>query len=142
VAEMTVYCVKNGSGRRRYFTVDDGKVQEHIGYQEAFGPRLTELYPTLTFEHRGKALPAHRYSLCWGAIERYEPLSAKALAILRESRERKKAEREEAVFQRDNPLLAWAEQGGGVGQVSFPRETGCPGKQFFQAAQRVYRSGC
>jgi hypothetical protein len=107
---MTVYCVKNGASRRRYFTVDEGKVTEHLDYQEAFGPRLTELHPTLTFEHRGKALPAHRYSLCWGCIERYDPLTAEQLAALRESRERLKAEREEAAFQRDNPLLAWAER--------------------------------
>lgn len=107
---MAVYCVQNDAGRRRYFTVDDGRVNEHLGYQEAFGPRLTELHPTLTFEHRKKALPAHRYSLCWGAIERYDPLTAEQLAALRASRERAKAEREEAAFQRDNPLLAWAER--------------------------------
>jgi hypothetical protein len=110
VAEMTVYCVKNDASRRRYFTVEDGRVTEHLGYQEAFGQKLTELHPTLTFEHRGKALPALHYSLCWAPIERYEPLSARALAILRESRERRKAEREEAAFQRDNPLLAWADK--------------------------------
>jgi hypothetical protein len=68
VAAMTAYCVKNGAGRRRYFTVDDGKVTEHLGYQEAFGPKLTELHPTLRFMHRGKELPAHHYSLCWGCL--------------------------------------------------------------------------
>jgi hypothetical protein len=110
VAAMTAYCVNNGTGRRRYFTMDEGQVTEHLGYQEAFGPALTEPHPTLRFMHRGKELPAHHYSLCWGSIERYEPMTAEQLSILRASRERQKAEREEAAFQRDNPLLAWAER--------------------------------
>lgn len=109
--EMTVYCVKNDAGRRRYFTVDDGTVKEHLGYQEAFGDRLKELHPTLTFEHRRKALPAMRYSLCWGAIERYDPLSAEALAILRASREKAKAERQAARDREEMPLFTtWLEK--------------------------------
>jgi hypothetical protein len=120
-AVATVSGVKSGTGRRRYFTVDDGRVTEHLGYLEAFGPALTELHPTLTFMHRGKELPAHHYSLCWRSIDRYEPLTAEQLALLRASRERLKAERDEKAWHEQAPLfttraerqLAEEEQGQG-----------------------------
>jgi hypothetical protein len=53
-------------------------------------------------------VPCPHYSVCWSALERYEPLSAKALAARHESRERNKAERAEKKWAKDNPLLAWA----------------------------------
>jgi hypothetical protein len=111
VPAATVYGVKNEGGRRRYFNVAEGVVTEHASMEAAFGPMLNEPHPTLTFEHNGKTYPAHHYSLCWGALERYEPMTAQELAALRVSRERKKAEREEAAWHEQAPLFpTWAER--------------------------------
>jgi hypothetical protein len=111
VAAMTAHCVKNGFARRRYFTVDDGEVTEYLGYHEAFGPALTDLHPTLRFMHRGKELPADHFTLGWGEIDRYEPMTAEQFASLRASRERAKAEREEKGWREQAPLFStWAER--------------------------------
>jgi len=105
----TVYTVKNAGGRKRHFTVTDGRVREVASYQEGFGPMLNEPHPTMRIEIRGQEVAPHRYSLCWAPIELYHPKSADELAALRESREEKKAEKEQAKFKEENPLLAWAE---------------------------------
>lgn len=107
----TVYAVKHTSGRRRYFTVDGGKVTEHTTSEEAFGPILKALHPSMTFEHGGKTYPALHYSLCWAPLDRYAPMTAEQLAALRESRERKKSERAEQKEREENPLFTvWAEK--------------------------------
>ena len=104
-----VYTVKNAEGDRRHFVVEDGRVREVADYREGFGSKLLEP-DTRTIEVRGQQVHPHKYSLCWADYPLYEPKSAEELAALRVSRERGKVAREEANFQRDNPLLAWAER--------------------------------
>jgi hypothetical protein len=88
----------------------DGTIRKAKTYEELFGELLNEKHPTMTVEVRGQRVPVGRWELVWGALETYRPRDAEGLAALRASREQKKAEREEAAFQRDNPLLAWAER--------------------------------
>jgi hypothetical protein len=64
----------------------------------------------MRIEVRGEMVAPHRFSLCWAPIETYRPMTAEQLAALRESREKKKAAREEKKWAAENPLLAWAEQ--------------------------------
>jgi hypothetical protein len=104
-----VYTVKNGDGRQRHFVVEDGHVREVASYEEGFGEQLLEP-DTRTIEVRGQQVHPHKYSLCWADYPLYEPKSAEELAALRLSRERGKVAREEVKFQRENPLLAWAER--------------------------------
>ena len=67
----------------------------HESHEAGFGAMLLEPHPTRGFEHRGQWCRTHRYTLCWAPYELYNPKSAEQLAALRESRERKKAERED-----------------------------------------------
>lgn len=109
VPAATCYIVKNCVGRKRHFTVGaDGNVIEHAGYKEAFGDMLLEPHPTQRIEVKGEMVPPHRYSLCWAAIELYEPLTAEQLAAMRVNREKNKKEREKKTFGADFPLLARA----------------------------------
>lgn len=109
-AAATVFTVRHvDDGRARHFTVDaQGKVTECESYEAGFGPLLLEPHPTRGFQHNGQFCRTHRFSLCWAGYELYHPRTAEELAVLRESRERKKAERKDAAFVRDNPLLAQA----------------------------------
>ena len=109
----TVFKVYRGERRLSENSVDlrrmpDGQVLMADGYEPLFGDLLHEEHPTKRLEIRGQMIPAPKWSLCWASLERYEPLDASQLAALRVSRERGKARREEAKFQRENPLLAWA----------------------------------
>ncbi len=105
-AAATCFIVKNCVGRKRYFTVDDaGIVTEHPGYKEAFGDMLLDSHPTQRIEVKGQMVAPHRYSLCWAAIELYNPKSVEELQSLRVSRERGKVEREKKAFAADFPLL-------------------------------------
>jgi hypothetical protein len=108
-AAATVYTVKNAAGEQRHFSVEGGRAVEHAGYQAGFGPMLLEPHPARGFEHKGQWCPYHRYSLCWAPFGRYEPKTADQLAARRATRQRKKAEREEKQWAKENPLLAWAE---------------------------------
>jgi hypothetical protein len=113
IPSATVYTVRHEeTGAKRHFTVsEDGQVTEVADYQEAFGTMLFEPHPMAGFEHQGQWRRIHRYSLCWAPIETYHPHTAEGLAKLRESRERKKAEREAAKERAENPLFtAWAER--------------------------------
>lgn len=109
----TVYTVKNAPGERRHFTfdVESGQVVEHASYEAGFGAMLLEPHPTRGFEHSGRLVPVHHYSLCFAPFDLYAPKTAEQLAALRESRERKKAEREDRKWKEQNPLFAWMEQG-------------------------------
>ena len=104
----TVYTVKNAAGEARHFSIENGKVVKHDSYEAGFGTMLLEPHPTRGFEHRGQWCRTHRYSLCWAPYELYQPKTAEQLAALRESRERKKAEREDSKWAEENPLLASA----------------------------------
>ena len=107
-AAATVYTVRREDGEQRHFVVEEGLVREVADYKEAFGPMLLEPHPTAGFtDQKGEFHPVHRYSLCWGPIETYQPKSADQLAALRVSRERNKAIREQEEFEREHPL--WAE---------------------------------
>jgi hypothetical protein len=104
----TVYTVKNAAGEQRHFTAHGGNVVPCEGYEAGFGAMLLEPHPTHGFEHQGRFVHVHRYSLCWAPYELYHPKSAEQLAALRESRERKKEERLDARFAEENPLFARA----------------------------------
>ena len=104
----TVYTVKNDAGETRHFSVEDGSVVKHDSYEAGFGAMLLEPHPTRGFEHQGQWCRTHRYSLCLAPYELYYPKTAEQLAALRESRARKKAEREDTKWAQDNPLLASA----------------------------------
>lgn len=80
----------------------DGTVQAATCYEPLFGELLTAPHPTRTFENRGQTVAAPRWSLCWSALELYEPKSAEQLAAAREKREAKAVEKEAA----DSPLFA------------------------------------
>jgi hypothetical protein len=112
IPAATVYTVKNAAGDKRHFAVEDGKVREVANYEEGFGAMLLEPHPTAGFtDQKGVFHNTHRYSLCWAGYELYHPKSAEQLAALRQSRERKKAAREEAAFREANPLFTtWAEK--------------------------------
>lgn len=112
IPAATVYTVRNDAGDKRHFTVEDGNVREVASYEEGFGPMLLEPHPTAGFtDQKGFFHYTHRYSLCWAGYELYHPKSAEQLAALRQSRERKKAAREEAAFREANPLFTtWAEK--------------------------------
>ncbi len=108
-AAATVFTVKNDAGEKRHFTVsEDGQVRECAGYEEGLGPMLLEPDMGRTMEVRGQQVHPHRYSLCFAPYVLYEPKSAEQLAALRQSRERQRAEREQARWKAENPLFAWA----------------------------------
>jgi hypothetical protein len=72
---------------------------------------LHEKHPTRTLELlHGQVVLAPRWIVCCGALERYSPASAQELAVRRETRERNKAEREEAAYREANSLLTWVER--------------------------------
>jgi len=104
----TVYTVKNVDGQARHFTVADGRVVEHDSYEGGFGSMLLEPHPTRGFEHQGKFCHTHRYSLCFAPYALYAPKTAEELAALRDTRERKKTERDDARWAEKNPLFASA----------------------------------
>ena len=104
----TVYTVKNANGDRRHFSVEDGKVVHHDSYEAGFGPMLLEPHPTRTIEVLGQLVHPHHYSLCFAPYVLYSPKTAEQLAALRESRERKKAGRDDKKCAEANPLLASA----------------------------------
>jgi hypothetical protein len=110
----TVYKVYRGAERLTENSVylrlmPAGQVQQAPSYEPLFGEMLQAPHPTRTLEIRGQQVPCPRYSLCWSALERYEPLPAEKLAALRTTRERKKAERAEKRWAEAYPLLAWTE---------------------------------
>ena len=106
----SVYTIKNGAGRKRHFTVVDGKAKECSGYEEGFGDMLHERHPTRGFTHKGEFCRTARYSLCWAGYEKYEPKTAEELAAMRVKRKANKLERDQKRFEAENPLLAWADR--------------------------------
>jgi hypothetical protein len=109
-AAATVITAKNDAVDRRHFSVtEDGQVVEHVSMEAGFGAMLLEPHPTQRIEVRGQLVAPHRYSLCWSAFELYRPKTAEELAALRETRERRKQQREGARWAQDNPLLALIE---------------------------------
>ena len=108
-AAATVYTMRNAAGETRHVTVtEDGQLTEHASYEAGFGSMLLESHPTRGFEHQGKWCPVHRYSLCFAPYELYTPKTAEQLAVLRASRERRKAERENKKWAEEHPLFASA----------------------------------
>lgn len=87
----------------------DGSIRQARAYEPLLGDLLQEMHPTRTLELHGQWVPCPRYSICWSALEHYQPRSAEELAALRASRERNQAQRAREQWVRDNPLLAWAE---------------------------------
>jgi hypothetical protein len=111
----TVYKVYHGDKKLSENAVylrrlPDGQIRQAASYEPLFGDLLHEKHPTRTLEIQGRQVSASRYSVLWSALERYEPLSAQALAARRVSRERNRAQRAEKQWQAENPLLAWAER--------------------------------
>jgi hypothetical protein len=105
-ASATVVTVKNAEGDRSHFTIgENGQVVEHASMEASFGEMLREPQPTQRIEVKSQLVAPHRYSLCWSAFELYHPKTAEELAALRDSRERRKREREEAKWRAENPLL-------------------------------------
>jgi hypothetical protein len=84
----------------------DGMVKRANSYEELFGDLLHEPHPTKRLEIRGELVPAPRWTLCWSSLEIYEPKTAPELATLRESREKRKAERDERKWAEKEPLWA------------------------------------
>jgi hypothetical protein len=81
----------------------DGTVRKADTCEEVFGDLLHEPHPTRTLELlHGQVVPAPRWTLCWSALERYEPQSAERLAAGRVKREAKAVEK----AAEDNPLFA------------------------------------
>jgi hypothetical protein len=89
--------------------MDDGLVQHAKNYEELL-PMLPEAHTTKTLEIKGQNVPAPRWVVHWSALEKYTPRTAEELASLRVSRERGKAERAEAKWQEENPLLVYLER--------------------------------
>jgi hypothetical protein len=67
----TLYTVKNAARKRRHFTVEDGRIVEHAGYKEVFGPLLMEPHPTRGFQRDGKWCPIRRYTLCSSPYDQF-----------------------------------------------------------------------
>jgi hypothetical protein len=88
----------------------DGQVLQADRYEPLFGDLLHEPHPTRRLEVKGQLVAAPRWTVCWSALERYQPRTAEQLAALRQTRQRKAAAREERKFAEENPLLYWAEQ--------------------------------
>jgi hypothetical protein len=86
----------------------DGTVRKADRYEELFGELLDEPHPMRRLEVKGRLVPAPRWTLCWSALELYEPKSAEELARLRASRERGKEARADRSFAEEHPLLARA----------------------------------
>ena len=104
----TVYKVHRGKERLSEHSVylrpmPDGSVRQADNYEELFGELLHEPHPTRTLElPNGQVVPAPRWTLCWSALERYEPRTAEQLAEGRAKREQRAIETE----AQQNPLVA------------------------------------
>jgi len=84
------------------------RVRHADSYEPLVGELLHEKHPSREFTHQDQWVAYPRWTLCWSALELYEPKSAEQLAALRISRERGKTEREEKKWAEQNPLLVWA----------------------------------
>lgn len=113
-----VYSVDHERLGRKFFLRRKGKSVEVPGYHEGFGEMLDEPHPTITLKNfKGVTFRPHRYSLCWAGFEPdYRPATAEQLAKRRGTRERKKAEMQEAQRVREEEaarermaLWTWAE---------------------------------
>jgi hypothetical protein len=80
----------------------DGQIRQAQSYEPLFGELLHEPHPTRTIEVRGQQVRCPRYSLCWSALDLYEPRSAEQLATARVKREQRATEKEVQA----NPLFA------------------------------------
>lgn len=103
----TAYKVYQGEKRLSEHAVylrrmPDGQIMHADRYEPLFGGLLHEPHPTRTLEVRGKQVPCLRYSLCWSALELYEPRSAEQLAVARAKRAQRAVEKEAQA----NPLFA------------------------------------
>jgi hypothetical protein len=103
----TAYKVCRGENRLTENSVylrrmPDGQVVYADRYEPLFGELLQEPHPTRTLEVRGQQVPCPRYSLCWSALERYEPRSAEQLAAARVKRQQRAIEKE----AQEHPLFA------------------------------------
>ena len=103
----TAYKVYRGEKRLSEHAVylrrmPDGQVRQADSYEPLFGELLHEPHPTRTLEVRGRHVPCPRYSLCWSALDLYEPRSAEQLAAARAKREQRATERK----AEENPLFA------------------------------------
>jgi hypothetical protein len=107
---VTVFTARNDTGDKRHFVIRDGTPVEVSGYEEGFGAMLKEPDPVRGFtDQAGVFRYVHRYSLCWAPIEMGAKVkTAEQLAALRESRKRKKQEREDAAWNAANPLWSHA----------------------------------
>jgi hypothetical protein len=86
----------------------DGTVRKADRYEQLFGALLDEPHPTRTLEIRGEHVPAPRWSVCWSALDLYEPRTAEELAALRVSREQGRVQRETKEWAEAHPLFVWA----------------------------------
>jgi hypothetical protein len=80
----------------------DGKVLHADSYEPLFGDLLHAPHPTRTLAIRGQQVPCPCYSLCWSALELYEPRSAEQLAAARAKREQRAIEKQ----AQEHPLFA------------------------------------
>jgi hypothetical protein len=111
----TIYKVYRGAARTSENALflrrmPDGRVLTSDRYEPLFGDLLEEKHPTRTVEVRGRQAPVSRYEVVWSALELYHPRSAEQLAAQRQTREQKKAERQEKRWREENPLLAFLER--------------------------------
>lgn len=100
-AAATVYTVRNTAGDKRHFMLKDGRPTEVTGYEQGFGDMLCEPHPTRGFEHQGKRVACHRYSLCFAPYHDYHPKTAEQLAAARSRREARAVDR----LAEANPLF-------------------------------------
>jgi hypothetical protein len=103
----TAYKVCRGKERLSEHSVylrrmPDGQIMHADSYEPLFSGLLHEPHPTSTLEVQGQEVPCPRYSLCWSALELYEPRTAEQLAAARVKREQRAIENE----ARENPLFA------------------------------------
>jgi hypothetical protein len=81
----------------------DDTVRKADNYEDLFGELLHEPHPTQTLELlHGQVVPAPRWTLCWSALELYNPKSAEELAEARVRREERAVEKQAEA----NPLFA------------------------------------
>jgi hypothetical protein len=80
----------------------DGQIRQAPSYEPLLDDLLHEPHPTRTIEVRGQPVPCPRYSLCWSALDLYEPRSAEQLAASRVKRQQRATEKGAEA----NPLFA------------------------------------
>jgi hypothetical protein len=102
----TVYTVRKGDEKRHFTVTNDGQVVEHTSMEAGFGDLLLAPHPTRFFEHNGKKVAGHRFSLCWAGYDLYEPKSAEQLAEMRARREQRREEKADKEFAEGYPLFA------------------------------------